>query len=49
MHSEVGPAQRDGFLTAMFEGEPETLTHGAALPPTVAGMPGGTELVQYSS
>jgi hypothetical protein len=49
LHSEVGPAQRDGFLTAMLESEPETLTHGAALPPTVAAMPGGAELMQYGT
>jgi hypothetical protein len=48
-HGEVGPLQRDGFLTAMLGSERPSLTHGTALPPAVAAMPGGADLAQFGT
>ena len=47
--AEVGPAQRDAFLTAMLAGERPPQPQGVAPPPVVAAMPGGDDLAQYGS
>ena len=47
--AEVGPAQRDAFLTAMLAGERPPQPRGVAAPPVVAAMPGGDDLAQYGS
>ena len=41
---EVGPAQRDAFLTAMLDSERPPQPQGVAPPPVVAAMPGGEDL-----
>ena len=46
---EVGPAQRDAFLTAMLDRERPPPPQGVAPPPVVAAMPGGDDLAQYGS
>ena len=46
---EVGPAQRDAFLTAMLAGERPQQPQGVAPPPVVAAMPGGDDLAEYGS
>ena len=46
---EVGPAQRDAFLTAMLAGERPPQPQGVAPPPVVAAMPGGDDLAEYGS
>ena len=46
---EVGPAQRDAFLTAMLASERPPQPQGVAPPPVVAAMPGGDDLAQYGS
>ncbi len=46
---EVGPAQRDAFLTAMLDSERPPPPQGAAPPAIVAAMPGGDDLAQYGS
>jgi hypothetical protein len=47
--SDVGPAQRDPFVTAMLERERPPPTQAVAPPPVVAAMPGGEELAAYGS
>ncbi len=46
---EVGPAQRDAFLTAMLNSERPPQPPAAAPPAAVAAMPGGDDLAQYGS
>jgi hypothetical protein len=46
---QVGPAQRDAFLTAMLDSERPPPTQGVAPPPAVAAMPGGGELAEYGT
>ena len=46
---EVGPAQRDAFLTAMLNSERPPQPPAAAPPAAVAAMPGGEDLAQYGS
>ena len=44
--ANLGPAQRDAFLTAALAADQP---RGAAPPPVVAGMPGGSDLAEYGS
>ena len=46
---EVGPAQRDAFLTAMLASERPPPQQAVAPPPAVAAMPGGDDLAEYGS
>jgi hypothetical protein len=46
---EVGPAQRDAFLTAMLNSERPPPPQGAAPPAAVATMPGADDLAEYGS
>ncbi len=46
---QVGPAQRDAFLTAMLDSEHPPQPQGIAPPQVVAEMPGGDDLAQYGS
>ena len=46
---EVGPAQRDAFLTAMLASERPPPQQAVAPPPAVAAMPGGDDLAGYGS
>ena len=46
---EVGPAQRDAFLTAMLDRERPPQPQGVAPPPVVAAMPGGDDLARYGT
>ena len=46
---QVGPAQRDAFLTAMLDSERPPQPQGIAPPQVVAEMPGGDDLAQYGS
>ena len=46
---EVGPAQRDAFLTAMLNSERPPQPPAVAPPAAVAAMPGGEDLAQYGS
>jgi hypothetical protein len=46
---EVGPAQRDAFLTAMLDRERPPRSQGVAPPPAVAAMPGGEDLAAYGT
>ena len=46
---EVGPAQRDAFLTAMLASERPPQPQGVAPPPVVAAMPGGDDLAEYGA
>ena len=48
-HGEVGPAQRDAFLTATLDSERPPQPQGAAPPAAVAAMPGGDDLARYGS
>ena len=46
---DVGPAQRDAFLTAMLDSERPPQLQAGAPPAAVAAMPGGDDLTQYGS
>jgi hypothetical protein len=46
---EIGPAQRDAFITAMLERERPPQPQQVAPPPAVAAMPGAADLTQYGS
>jgi hypothetical protein len=46
---QVGPAQRDAFLTAMLDSERPPQSQGIAPPQVVAEMPGGDDLALYGS
>jgi hypothetical protein len=46
---EVGPAQRDAFLTTMLDSERPPQPQSAPPPAAVAAMPGGEDLAQYGS
>ena len=46
---QVGPAQRDAFLTAMLDSERPPPARGVAPPPAVAAMPGGEDLAEYGT
>jgi hypothetical protein len=46
---DVGPAQRDPFLTAMLDRERPPRPQQVAPPPAVAAMPGGEDLAEYGS
>jgi hypothetical protein len=46
---EIGPAQRDPFLTAMLDRERPPRSQAVAPPPAVAAMPGGEDLAAYGT
>lgn len=46
---QVGPAQRDAFLTAMLEAERAPVQPAVVPPPAVAAMPGGEDLASYGT
>ena len=47
LQGNVGPAQRDPFLTAMLDREAPPRRQSVAPPPAVAAMPGGEDLAAY--
>ena len=49
LQGDVGPAQRDAFLTAMLNSEQPQRPPAVAPPPAVAAMPGGEDLAAYGT
>jgi hypothetical protein len=49
LQGDVGPAQRDPFLTAMLDRERPQRPQAVAPPPAVAAMPGGEDLAAYGT